>query len=209
MKQKKFIASDNEEDSGGSLADSNSAHSRNGDNDSDNDHNDAEPVPHRTGWRCTRDSGSVAQGATSPVKVDSLQATVSATSSTHLPTSHPDYPLVQQALSAPAQPAHMIISPVHSPQLTRPITTHPAIIQYLSLPHLFLPDSGSPVGFLLDSYWISTNFLKRHFHIFFHFPSYWTPTRFLLDSHWTPIGLQLNLYKVNAMDSYWIPNHFV
>ena len=48
-------------------------------------------------------------------------------------------------------------------------------LQYLSLPHLFLPDSRSPVGFLLDSYWISTNFLKRHFHIFFHFPSYWTP----------------------------------
>ena len=85
----------------------------------------------------------------------------------------------------------------------------PGFCQYLSLPHLFLLDSGSPVGFLLDCYWISTNFLKRDFHIFFHFPSYWTPTRLLLDSHWTPIGLQLNLHKVNAMDSYWIPNHFV
>jgi len=61
--------------------------------------------------------------------------------------------------------------------------------QYLSLPHLFLPDSRSPVGFLLDSYQISTNFPKRHFHIFFHVPSYWTPTGLLLDSYWTPAGL--------------------
>ena len=78
--------------------------------------------------RSTRDSHSVAQGATSPVKVDSLQATVSAASSALLPASRPDDPLVQQAPSAPAQPAHMITSPVRSPQLTRPITTHPAII---------------------------------------------------------------------------------
>jgi hypothetical protein len=47
--------------------------------------------------------------------------------------------------------------------------------QYFSLPHLFLPDSRTPVGFLLDSYW--------------------TPG-LQLDSYWTP-GLQL--------DSYWIP----
>jgi hypothetical protein len=88
--------------------------------------------------------------------------------------------------------------------------------QYFSLPHLFLPDSGSPVGFLPDSYWISTIFPKRHFNTFFQFPSYWTPTRLLLDSYWTPTGLLLDLNKIpesecNASDigflpdSYWIP----
>ena len=93
-------------------------------------------------------------------------------------------------------------------------------LQYLSLPHLFLPDSGSPVGFLLDSYWISTKFLKRHFHIFFHFPSYWTPTGLLLDSYWTPMGLQVDSNWTYTkwmqwiptgflLDSYWTPHHFV
>ena len=60
----------------------------------------------------------------------------------------------------------------------------------VSLPHLFLPDSGSPVGFLLDFNKIS----QKAFSHIFSFP-------FLLDSHGTPSGLQLNLYKVNAMDS--------
>ena len=127
-KQKKFIASDDEEDSGGSPSDSDSAHSSNGDHDdhnSDSDHDDAELVPHRMRRRSTRDS---ARGATSPVKVDSLQATVSATSSALLPAPRPGGPLVQQAPSAPAQPAHTITSPVRSPQPTRPITTRPAII---------------------------------------------------------------------------------
>ena len=55
-----------------------------------------------------------------------------------------------------------------------------------------------PTGFLLDFNKIS----KKAFSHIFSFP-------FLLDSHETPSGLQLNLYKVNAMDSYWIPNHFV
>ena len=77
--------------------------------------------------------------------------------------------------------------------------------QYLSLPHLFL----------LDSYWIPTNFLKMHFHIFFHFPqldSYWTPTGFLLDSYWTPTELkQMSPTECNGsdtgflLDSHWIP----
>ena len=93
-----------------------------------------------------------------------------------------------------------------------------SVLQYLSLPHLFLPDSRSPVGFLLDSCWIPTKFPKRPFHIFFHFPqldSYWTPTGFLLDSYWTPTELQLNLnkcHKLNAvviLDSYWIPTGFL
>ena len=85
--------------------------------------------------------------------------------------------------------------------------------QYLSLPHLFLLDSGSPVGFLLDSYWIPTKFPKRHFHIFFHFPqldSYWTPTGFLLDSYWTPTELKkMSQTESNGsdtgflLDSYW------
>ena len=73
--------------------------------------------------------------------------------------------------------------------------------QYLSLPHIFLLVSQNPVGFLPDSYWISTKFPKRHFHIFFHSlptgDSYWTPTRLLLDSYWTPTGLLL--------DSHWTP----
>ena len=84
-------------------------------------------------------------------------------------------------------------------------------LQYLSLPHLFLLDSGSPVGFLLDSYWISTKFLKRHFHIFFHFPSFWTPTGLLLDSHWTPTELkqcECNASNIGfLLDSYWTPTY--
>jgi hypothetical protein len=59
------------------------------------------------------------------------------------------------------------------------------VSQYFSLPHLFLPDSGSPVGFLPDSYWISTIFPKRHFHTFFNS----LPTGLLLDSYWIPTGL--------------------
>ena len=99
---------------------------------------------------------------------------------------------------------------------------HPTIYtatQYLSLPHLFLLDSGSPVGFLLDSYWIPTKFPKRHFHIFFHFPqldSYWTPTRFLLDSYWTPTELkQISQTECNGSDtgflleSYWSIIQFI
>jgi len=62
--------------------------------------------------------------------------------------------------------------------------------QYFSLLHLFLPDSRSPVGFLLDSYWISTIFPKRHFHNFFIS----LPTGLLLDSYWTPTGLLLDSY---------------
>ena len=60
--------------------------------------------------------------------------------------------------------------------------------QYLSLPHVFLLDSRTPVGFLPDSYWISTNFPKRHFHIFFHS----LPIGLLLNSYWTPTGLPLD-----------------
>ena len=103
-----------------------------------------------------------------------------------------------------------------SPKGTR---TSIHLLQYFSLPHLFLSDSGSPVGFLPDSYWNLTIFLKSHFHIFCNvdsywnptgilLDSYWTPTGLLLDSYWTPTGLQLNLDKKNEMlqlDSYWIP----
>ena len=54
--------------------------------------------------------------------------------------------------------------------------------------------SRIPTGFPLDF----NKFSKKAFSHIFSF-------LFLLDSHWTPMGLQLNLYKVNAMDSYWIP----
>ena len=49
--------------------------------------------------------------------------------------------------------------------------------QYLSLPHLFLPDSRSPVGFLLDS----NKFSKKAFLHIYSTP----PTGLLLDSNWT------------------------
>ncbi|EDR04525.1 uncharacterized protein LACBIDRAFT_330426 [Laccaria bicolor S238N-H82] len=61
--------------------------------------------------------------------------------------------------------------------------------QYLSLPHLFLLDSRTPVRFLLDSR-TPVGFLldfnnsskKGNFH--------------LLDSYWTPTGLQLDFNKI-------------
>jgi hypothetical protein len=53
--------------------------------------------------------------------------------------------------------------------------------QYFSLPHLFLPDSRTPVGFLLDSYWTPGLQLD----------SYWIPTG-LLDSSWIPTGFLLD-----------------
>ena len=58
------------------------------------------------------------------------------------------------------------------------------MVQYLSLPHLFLLDSGSPVGFLLDSNKIS----KKAFSHIFSFP----PTALLLDSYWIPTGFLLD-----------------
>ena len=77
--------------------------------------------------------------------------------------------------------------------------------QYLSLPHVFLLDSRTPVGFLPESYWISTKFPKRHFHIFFQS----LPTGLLLDSHWTPTELkqcECNASKIGfLLDSYWTP----
>ena len=62
------------------------------------------------------------------------------------------------------------------------------------IPTRLRESSRIPTGFLLDFNKIS----KKAFSHIFSFP-------FLLDSHGTPSGLQLNLYQVNAMDSYWIP----
>ena len=71
--------------------------------------------------------------------------------------------------------------------------------QYLSLPHLFLPGSGSPVGFLLNF----NKIFKKAFSHIFSFP-------FLLDSNWTytkwrqwiPTGIS---YKLLTFD---IPTTF-
>jgi hypothetical protein len=80
--------------------------------------------------------------------------------------------------------------------------------QYFSLPHLFLPDSRTPVGFLLDSYWTPGLQLD----------SYWIPTG-LLDSSWIPTGFlldfQSNRSPVGILESSRSPtgllldfNHF-
>ena len=95
-KQKKFIASDDEEASEGSPSDTDSAHSSHGEgnNDGNNDKsddgndNDAEPLPHSMRRHSNRGSASVAaavlQDATSPVNVDSLPETISLASHTRL-----------------------------------------------------------------------------------------------------------------------------
>ena len=68
--------------------------------------------------------------------------------------------------------------------------------QYLSLPHIFLLDSETPVGFLLDSrtpvgFLLDfNNFSKKG--ILTYFFSY----GLLLDSYWIPTGLQLDLNKI-------------
>ena len=96
--------------------------------------------------------------------------------------------------------------------LSCPHTSHPTHFkQYLSLPHLFLLDSGSPVGFLLDSNKIS----KKAFSHIYSFP--WTGL--LLDSYWTLTELkQLSQTESNGSDTgflleyhyYWhdISYHF-
>jgi hypothetical protein len=64
--------------------------------------------------------------------------------------------------------------------------------QYFSLPHLFLPDSRTPVGFLLDSYWTPGLQVDSYWIPTGLLDSSWIPTGFLLDSYWTfsPIGVQ-------------------
>ena len=49
-----------------------------------------------------------------------------------------DEPSVQEAPNVPAQPVHMATSPVRSPQLMPPITTHCAFIVDNSWPDWFV-----------------------------------------------------------------------
>ena len=156
-KQKKFVASDDEEDSAGSQTDSDSARSSNGDQDEHDSDNDGVPTPHSMRRRSTRGTASVAavpRGTISPVKVGSLQETVSVASPPRLPASCPDKPSIQQASNAPAQPALSVPSPVPSPGTTHAITTaclpasrpdEPSVQQTSNAPAQPAPSVSSPV----------------------------------------------------------------
>ena len=80
-----------------------------------------------------------------------------------------------------SSPSHWSPPPFDPPD--HPNTWNPDLYQYLSLLHIFLLDSWSPVGFLLDSYFF------RYFYISLLLDSHWTP----LNSYWIHTGASYNL----------------